>query len=86
MLKEINPIYVTMPSLAPHEEYTEILQGVWQSRILTNNGPLVKRLEGQLRSKLGLDHFKLVSNGTIALQMAIKALDLKGEIITSAFT
>jgi dTDP-4-amino-4,6-dideoxygalactose transaminase len=86
MIKEINPIYVTMPSLAPHEEYTEILQGVWQSRMLTNNGPLVNRLEGQLRSKLGLDHFKLVSNGTIALQMAIKALDLKGEIITSAFT
>ena len=86
MLKENNPIYVTMPSLAPLEEYTEILQGVWQSGILTHNGPLVNRLEGQLKSKLGLDHFKLVSNGTVALQMAIKALDLEGEIITTAFT
>jgi dTDP-4-amino-4,6-dideoxygalactose transaminase len=79
-------VYVTMPSLAPLEEFTEILMGVWQRGILTHNGPIVQRLEDELEFKLGVNHFKLVSNGTIALQMAIKALGLKGEIITTPFT
>jgi dTDP-4-amino-4,6-dideoxygalactose transaminase len=80
------PIYVTQPSLAPLEEFNEILKGVWQRGILTHNGPLVQKLEADLVSKLGLSHLSLVSNGTIAIQMAIKALELKGEIITSPFT
>jgi dTDP-4-amino-4,6-dideoxygalactose transaminase len=80
------PIYVTMPSLAPLDEYKEILEGVWERGILTHNGPLVQQLERDLCTKLGLKNFVLVSNGTIAIQMAIKALELKGEIITSPFT
>lgn len=80
------PIYVTQPSLAPLDEYTEILKGVWERGILTHNGPLVQKLEKDLEAKLGLSHLSIVSNGTIAIQMAIKALELKGEIITSPFT
>ena len=80
------PIFVTMPSLAPLKEYVEILKGVWQSGILTHNGPLVQQLERDLCDKIGLSHFVAVSNGTIALQMAIKVLGLKGEIITTPFT
>lgn len=79
-------IFVTQPSLAPLEEYVEILKGVWERGILTHNGPLVQQLEKDLESKLGLDYFTVVSNGTIAIQMAIKALELKGEIITTPFT
>ncbi|WP_162051947.1 DegT/DnrJ/EryC1/StrS family aminotransferase [Pontibacter pamirensis] len=79
-------IFVTQPSLAPLEEYVEILRGVWERGILTHNGPLVQQLEKDLESKLGLDYFTVVSNGTIAIQMAIKALELKGEIITTPFT
>jgi len=86
MQKNTKPIFVTMPSLAPLEEYNEILKGVWQRGILTHNGPLVQQLEKELEGRLGVERFVLVSNGTIAIQMAIKALELKGEIITSPFT
>jgi hypothetical protein len=80
------PIYVTMPSLAPLEEYVELLKGVWERGILTHNGPFVQQLENDLCEKLDISNFVAVSNGTIALQMAIKALALKGEIITTPFT
>lgn len=80
------PIYVTQPSLAPLDEYMKILQGVWEHGILTHNGPLVQQLEKDLCEKLNIPDFVAVSNGTIALQMAIKALELKGEIITTPFT
>ncbi|MBU1101718.1 MAG: DegT/DnrJ/EryC1/StrS family aminotransferase [Bacteroidetes bacterium] len=80
------PIYVTMPSLAPLDEYMEILQGVWERGILTHNGPLVQQFEKDFNKILGIKNLVAVSNGTIALQMAIKALELKGEIITTPFT
>lgn len=80
------PIFVTQPSLAPLEEFTELLKGVWERGILTHNGPLVRQMEKELEAKLGVKRFVNVLNGTIAIQMAIKALDLKGEIITSPFT
>ena len=80
------PIYVTQPSLAPLSEYTEHLKEVWDSGILTHNGPKVQQLEKELAQKLGLDRLTIVLNGTIALQMAIKALEVKGEIITTPFT
>lgn len=80
------PIYVTQPSLAPLEEYVELLKGVWESGILTHNGPLVQQFEKDLAAKLGIQNFVAVTNGTVALQMAIKALELKGEIITTPFT
>lgn len=80
------PVFVTQPSLAPLEEYAEILKGVWERGILTHNGPLVQQLEKDLCRKLHLNNMVIVSNGTIALQMAIKALALQGEIITTPFT
>ena len=79
-------IFVTQPSLAPINEFTEILKGVWDRKILTHNGPLVQQLESELEQKLEVPHFTVVNNGTIALQIAIKALELQGEIITTPFT
>jgi dTDP-4-amino-4,6-dideoxygalactose transaminase len=80
------PIFVTQPSLAPLSEFTELLEDVWDSSILTHNGPFVQRFEKELCEKLSIRNFVTVANGTIALQMAIKALELRGEIITTAFT
>jgi len=80
------PIFVTQPSLAPLDEYMEILKGVWERGILTHNGPLVQQFEKDLCVKLDIPNFVAVNNGTIAIQMAIKALQLKGEIITTPFT
>ncbi|NTW31092.1 MAG: DegT/DnrJ/EryC1/StrS family aminotransferase [Bacteroidetes bacterium] len=79
-------IYVTQPTLAPLEEYVELLKGIWTSGILTHNGPLVQQFEKDIAVKLGINNFIAVTNGTIALQMSIKALELKGEIITTPFT
>ncbi|SDC83196.1 dTDP-4-amino-4,6-dideoxygalactose transaminase [Algoriphagus faecimaris] len=79
-------IPVTKPFLPPREEYDRYLDGIWQRNWLTNNGPLVNELELSLKERLGVPHLLFVGNGTIALQLAIKALDLKGEIITTPFS
>jgi dTDP-4-amino-4,6-dideoxygalactose transaminase len=83
---KVKPTYVTQPALAPLDEYVELLKGVWERGILTHNGPLVQQFEKEIKEELGTNNFVAVSNGTIALQMAIKALGLKGEIITTPFT
>lgn len=79
-------IYVTMPMLAPLEEVNQILDGIWERGILTHNGPIVQQFEIETAKSLQLKKMVAVSNGTIALQMAIKALGLTGEIITTPFT
>lgn len=79
-------IPVTKPFLPPREAYNHYLDGIWERNWLTNSGPLVNELELQLKEYLGLDHLLFLGNGTIALQIAIKALDLKGEIITTPFS
>ncbi len=79
-------IPVTKPFLPPQEEYSKYLTGIWQRNWLTNMGPLASELEMKLKGHLNLNHLLFVTNGTVALQMAIKALDLKGEIITTPFS
>jgi len=83
--KPKDPILVTQPSLPPLEEYVQILEGIWKRGILTHNGPVVQKFEKDLSNKLGVNDFVSVTNGTIAIQLAIKALNLMGEIITPAF-
>ncbi len=80
------PIYVTMPSLAPLEEVNELMKSIWESGIMTHNGPLVQRFEKEVCEYLGVPKMVSCCNGTLALQMAIKALGKTGEIITSPFT
>ena len=79
-------IPVTKPFLPPIEEYKAYIDGVWQRNWFTNNGPLVNELELKLKEFLNLPHLLFLSNGTAALQIALRALDLKGEIITTPFT
>jgi dTDP-4-amino-4,6-dideoxygalactose transaminase len=79
-------INVTKPFLPPREEYDEYLKGIWSREWLTNNGPLVNELELRLKEYFDVPHLFFVSNGTIALQIAIKALGLIGEIITTPFS
>jgi dTDP-4-amino-4,6-dideoxygalactose transaminase len=79
-------INVTKAFLPPIEEYKKYLDGIWDRVHLTNHGPLVTELECKLREYLQVDHFYFTSNGTVALQLAIKSLDLKGEIITTPFS
>ena len=79
-------INVNKPFSPPLIEFKNYLDGIWDRNWYTNNGPLVNELELQLKKYLCLEHILYLTNGTIALQIAIKALELKGEIITTPFT
>lgn len=62
------------PNLPDAEVYQGYLDHVWESKVLTNNGPLVRELETRLSGYLGIRHVVAVANGTMALQLAIRAL------------
>ncbi|RYD59424.1 MAG: DegT/DnrJ/EryC1/StrS family aminotransferase [Sphingobacteriales bacterium] len=79
-------INVTKPFLPPIEDYQAYIKDIWQRNWVTNNGPLVNELELKLKEYLKLKHMLFLSNGTIAIQIAIKALELRGEIITTPFS
>lgn len=79
-------IPVTRPFLPPQKEYQKMISSIWETQWLTNSGPLVKKLEQNLVSELGVSNLLFVVNGTMALQLAIKVLELKGEIITTPFS
>ena len=79
-------IPVTKPFLPPQEDYKMYLDGIWKREWLTNMGPLASQLEMDLKNYLGVQHLLYVTNGTVAIQMAIKALNLTGEIITTPFS
>jgi dTDP-4-amino-4,6-dideoxygalactose transaminase len=79
-------INVTEPYLPDISIYNNYISDIFKRNWLTNNGPLVNKLEVNLKKYLNLKHLLFVSNGTIALQLAIKALNLRGEIITTPFT
>lgn len=78
--------YVTKPYLPDKDKFLQYVAGIFDSRILTNNGPLVQELERRLKGYLGVSHVILVSNGTIALQILYKALNLSGSVITTPFS
>lgn len=80
------PLYYTQPLLPDLKEYTRLLEEVWDSRRLTNNGPMAKKLETELSSLLKAEYLSLFSNGTTALQIALRVLRLHGEVITTPFT
>jgi dTDP-4-amino-4,6-dideoxygalactose transaminase len=81
------PVYVTRPFLPPLDDYTRLLEGIWERRWLTNAGQLHEELEARLADYLGVEHLSLFCNGTIALMVALHALDVhEGEVITTPFT
>ena len=63
------PIFVTRPYLPPLEEVIPYLQGIWDRRILTNNGPLHQKLEQELRDLFGVTGVSLMNNGTVRRQI-----------------
>jgi len=79
-------IPVTKTFLPPIDDYTSYIDKIWENQWITNNGEFVIELEKRLKEYLGVKHLFFVSNGTIALQIAIKALDLKEAIITTPFS
>jgi dTDP-4-amino-4,6-dideoxygalactose transaminase len=83
-MKRIN---VTESFLPPLQEYENYIHEIFTAVQLTNQGPMVKKLNERLRNYLGVENFQFLSNGTIALQLALEAFDLHDcEVITTPFT
>lgn len=79
-------INVTKTYLPEKEKYQKYVDRIFASGWLTNNGELVQELERRLCTYLGVRHVVLVSNGTLALQIAYRALGIKGKVITTPFS
>lgn len=79
-------IYVTQSSMPPFEEYISKIKSIWGSKWMTNMGVLHKELEDKLLTYLDVEHISLFVNGHMSIEMAIQALDLTGEVITTPFT
>ena len=81
-----NPLYISRPILPDLKELYKKLEEVWASKWLTNIGPQHKLLEKKLRGFLKVPELSLFNNGTTALIVACKALNLSGKILTTPFT
>lgn len=79
-------INVTKTFFPPLEEYQEQLQRIWNNQWLTNRGELVLELEEKLKAYLAINHILVTNNGTIPIQIALKLLGNRGEIITTPFS
>lgn len=79
-------INVTKTFLPPQTEYNAILKRAWDAGWITNRGALVLELEEKLKVYLNVPNILVTTNGTLPLQIAIKALGLTGEIITTPFS
>ena len=79
-------ILVTRSSMPPMEEYIDEIKELWDSHWLTNMGAKHRQLETELKEYLGVEGVSLFTNGHMALELAIQAMNLSGEVITTPFT
>lgn len=79
-------IQVTKSSMPPLNEYVEEIQDLWESHWLTNMGVKHRKLQEELKEYLGVNNIDLLTNGHMALELTLQALNLQGEVITTPFT
>lgn len=79
-------INVTKSFFPPIEQYQAQLNRIWKNQWLTNRGKLVLELEDKLKKYLDVDHILVTNNGTIPIQIALKLLSNRGEVITTPFS
>lgn len=79
-------MYTTRPSLPPIDDYIERVRNIWESKWLTNIGEQHNEFESKLKAYLGVENLSLFVNGHMALEMAIQAMGLNGEVITTPYT
>lgn len=82
----MSDILVTRSSMPSLEEYIEEIRPMWDTHWLTNMGPKHQELQSKLAEYLGVENIDLFTNGHMALELSMQALDLHGEVITSPFT
>lgn len=87
-MQDDSEIFVTKTFLPPKEEFNDYINKIWHAGLLTNQGPLLKEFESRTRAYLGVANFQFVANGTLALQLALRAIDIQpgDEIITTPFS
>ncbi|WP_299774345.1 DegT/DnrJ/EryC1/StrS aminotransferase family protein [uncultured Tateyamaria sp.] len=87
MIVPHDPLYVTRPTLPPRDDIEDLLKEIWDSRFLTNRGPLLQRFETELERYLDVPHVSLVANATLGCMVALRSLGIdQGEVITPAFS
>ena len=79
-------ILVTRSSMPPLNEYVDEIKGLWDSHWLTNMGIKHKQLQENLKKYLGVENVELLTNGHMALELTLQALNMQGEVITTPFT
>ena len=79
-------IFVTRPSMPPFEEYAAMLRPLWENHWLTNMGAYHAQLERELTDYLQVPWLSLFCNGHLALEGALQAAELSGEVITTPYT
>jgi len=79
-------ITVTKPSMPPLEEFIPYLEDIWESRILTNNGPYHRKFEKELCKYLKTKHLSVFTNGTLPLTTALQSMRITGEVITTPYS
>ena len=79
-------ITVTSPLLPDLQEFHEVLQEIWDSKWITNNGSFHKKLEAALCEYLKVPYISLFTNGTLPLLTALQALRITGEVITTPYS
>lgn len=80
------PLHVGRPNVGNPSRFLERVNQMFDRRYFTNNGPLVQEFEHQVASYVGVKHCIAMCNATVALEVAIRALGLKGEVIVPSFT
>ncbi len=81
-----NDIQVTRSSMPPLEEYIEEIRAMWDTHWITNMGPKHRQLQEELKEFMGVENIDLFTNGHMALELTLQALNLQGEVITTPFT
>ena len=81
-----NKILVTRSSMPSMEEYIEEIRSIWDSHWLTNMGKKHKALQAELQKYMGVPAVELLTNGHMALELSLQAMNLQGEVITTPFT
>jgi dTDP-4-amino-4,6-dideoxygalactose transaminase len=80
------PLHVGRPNIGNRQEILRRIEQILDSRWLSNNGPLVREFESKLENYLQVKHCIAICNGTVALELATRALDFKGEVIVPSYT
>ena len=80
------PLHVGRPNIGSRETFLKYVDEIFERRWLSNNGPMVREFERRVADYHGVKHCVTMCNGTVALEIAIRALGLEGEVIVPSYT